>query len=162
MSYMRLPNHTLNWKIPKLLFWQFKKSSFGFFGHAFSKMRLDFSDMLSLRCSMIYLYVFSFYFLISNCFCFLIASSSTVYSTCWTVMRLISSAAILRELLYSTSACSWQIEIANLLYLVGKYSNLRSSSLHIRPPVVAGMSRFQTAPSIGINKLLISGIVLMK
>ena len=77
-------------------------------------------------------------------------------------MRLISSAVILRELLYSTSACSWQIGIANPLYLVGKYSNLRSSSLHIRPPVVAGMSRFQTAPSIGINKLLISGIVLMK
>ena len=77
-------------------------------------------------------------------------------------MRLVSSVVILRELLYLTLACSWKIGIANPPYLVGKDSNLRSSSLHKRPPVIARMNRFQMVSSIGINKLLISGIVLIK
>ena len=83
---------------------------------------------------------FVFSFLI---FFFFIVSSSTVYSICWIAMRLVSSAVILCDLLYSTSACSWKIEIANSPYLVGKDSNHRSSLLHIRPPVIAGVNRFQ-------------------
>ena len=34
--------------------------------------------------------------------------------------------------------------------------------MHVRPPVIAGMNRFQMVSSIGGNKLLISGMVLMK
>ena len=125
------------------------------------KSCFDFSDMFSLRCTMIYLYAISFSFLITDLI-FLIASSSTVCSICCTVMRLVSSAVIIRELLYSTSACSLKIGIVNPSYLVGKDSNLRSSSLHMRPPVIAVMNQFRMVSSIGINKLLISGIVLMK
>ena len=106
------------------------------------KSRFDFSDTLSLRCSMICLYVFSFLFLISNLI-LVIDSSSNVYSICWTEMRLDSSVVILLELLYSTSACSWKIGIANPPYLVGKDSNLRSSSLRVRRPVIAGMSHLE-------------------
>ena len=76
-------------------------------------------------------------------------------------MRLVSS-AVLRELLYSTSACSSKIGIADPPRLVGKDSNLCSSSLHIRPPVIDGMNQFRMVSLIGINKLLISGIVLME
>ena len=94
------------------------------------KSHFDFSDILSLWCPMICLYVFYFSFLVSNLI-FSIGSSSTVYSICWNVMRLVSSVVILHELLYSTLACSWKIGIANPTYLVGKDSNLRSSSLHI-------------------------------
>ena len=67
-------------------------------------------------------------------------------------MMLVSSVVIFRELLYSTSARSWKIGIANPPYLVGKDSNLRSYSLHIRPPVISGMSRFRMMSLIGINK----------
>ena len=73
------------------------------------KSRLDFSDMSSLRCS-ICLYVFSFLFLISNLI-FVIGSSSTVFSICWTVTRLVSCVVTLHELLYSTPAWLWTLEL---------------------------------------------------
>ena len=68
-------------------------------------------------------------------------------------MRLVSSVVILRESLYSTSACSSKIGNANPPYLVGKESNLNSYSLHARPPVIAGINRF---------RMVTSGMVLMK
>ena len=95
-------------------------------------------------------------------FNFLIASSSTVYSISWTVMSAIGSVVILSELLYPTLACSWKIGIANPPYLVGKDSNLRSSSLYTHPSVIADMDQFRMVSSIGMNKLQISEIVLMK
>ena len=125
------------------------------------KSSFYFSGMLSLRCSMIFLYVLSVSFLIYELI-FLIASSSTVYYICWTVMRLVSSVVILRELLFSTSACSWKIGIANSPSLVGKDSNLRSSSWHMRPPVIAGMNRFRMVFWFGRNKFLILRMVRMK
>ena len=56
-------------------------------------------------------------------------------------MRLVDYVVILREVLYSTSACLWKNLIADSSYRVGKDSNLCSSSLHTRrPPVIAGMN----------------------
>ena len=77
-------------------------------------------------------------------------------------MRFVSSVVILSKFLYSPSACLSKIGIAHPLNLVSKDSNIRSSSLHIHPLVIAGMNRFRMVFSIGSNKLLISGIVLMK
>ena len=125
------------------------------------KSSFYFTGMLSLRCSMIFLYVLFVSFLIYDLI-FLIASSSTVCYIGWTVMRLVSSVVILHELLFSTSACSWKIGIANSPSLVGKDSNLRSSSWHICPPVIAGMNRFRTVFWFGRNKFLILRMVRMK
>ena len=65
-------------------------------------------------------------------------------------------------MLYITLACPWKFGIANLPYLDGKDSNLRSSSLYTRPPVIADIDQFRMESAIGINKLLISEMILMK
>ena len=126
------------------------------------KSRFDFSDMLSFIFKILHDMFVRILFFVFDFVIFFIASSSTAYSICWTVIRLVSSSVILRGLWYLTSAYLWKIRIANPPYLVGKDSNLRSSSLHIRPPVIAGRNQFRMVFSTVISKLLISGIVLLK